>query len=206
LGQARFSDKYLDGLKAKNIKRIILALDNDGVGDKNSEEICKLLADSDIEVFVIDPASLSPHKDPDEYVKAKAQPSFQSLIKNASSGSKWMVKRMISKYNISLDLYRRKAIDAVMAYADSLRSPLACKEALDELQIALNLTPELLETEFKRVQEQGAAQRLQEGVSNLIERLSSSLHQVSIMKQLIESLNSPRSCCQSFARSINQLK
>jgi len=60
LGQARFSDKYLDGLKAKNIKRIILALDNDGVGDKNSEEICKLLADSDIEVFVIDPASLSP--------------------------------------------------------------------------------------------------------------------------------------------------
>ena len=33
--------------------------------------------------------------------------------------------------------------------------------------VALNLSPELLETEFKRVQEQGAAQRLQEGVSNL---------------------------------------
>ena len=167
LGQGAFSENYLEGFQSKKIKRIILALDNDDTGFKNSEAICTRFADSDIEVFIIDPASLSPHKDPDEYVKAKAQPTFQSLINNASSGPKWMVKRMISKYNISLDLYRRKAIDAVMVYADSLRSPLACKEALDEMVVALNLSPELLETEFKRVQEQGAAQRLQEGVSNL---------------------------------------
>ncbi len=168
LGQAAFSDKYIDGLQSKNIKRIILALDNDGgTGDTNSEEICKTLAGTDISVFVIDPKAMTPHKDPDEYVKANGVDAFKKLVENAENAAKWMAGRLLTKHDINTDLGRTRAIDEALEYADSLESAVETESILDTLSQKLKLTPENLEKEFERIQEKKAAERLQEGISSV---------------------------------------
>ncbi|MCX6133026.1 MAG: CHC2 zinc finger domain-containing protein [Ignavibacteriales bacterium] len=168
LGQAAFSDKYINGLLSKEVRRIILALDNDGgTGDKNTEDICQRLADSDIGVFVIDPPTMGKEKDPDEYVQINGIDAFKKLVANAESASKWMAKRLMSKHDLKSDLGRTHAIDEALDYADSLKNALEAEAIVGALALELSLTPENLEKEFERTQQKKAAERLQEGIANV---------------------------------------
>jgi DNA primase len=133
VGQAAFSEKYIEGLQAKGVKRLILALDNDkdsDTGIRNSEEICRLFAGTDISVFVIDPPAMGGPKDPDEYVKAFGTDAFKLLVQNAASASNWMIKRILAKYDLKTDLGKERAIQEGLDYADSLGNPREADEVL----------------------------------------------------------------------------
>jgi DNA primase catalytic core len=168
LGQGKFSESYFDGLRAKHIKRVIFALDNDGgTGIGNTESACNLFADSEIQAFVIDPSLMGTCKDPDEYVKANGVDAFKALVPKAESASKWMVERILATKNIAVDLERYQAIDEVLDYAVKLRNPLDVKDMLDALIAALALTPELLEQRFEQFKEKQAEAEFQDGVREL---------------------------------------
>ena len=166
-GQAAFSEKYVEGLRVKGVKRLILALDNDGgTGEKNSEEICRLFAETDIRVFVIDPPAMGVHKDPDEYVKALGVDAFKALVAKAETASAWMSKRILSKYDLNADLGREKAIAEALEYGDSLDNSREAASVLDSLSGSLNLNDDLLAEEYKKLQERKATERLNEGIKD----------------------------------------
>ncbi len=96
LGMGKFSKEYFEGLRAKHIKRVIFALDNDGgTGIVNTEAACHLFADTEIQVFVIDPPLMGASKDPDEYVKANRWAAFKAVAANAKSVTKVTVRGMV---------------------------------------------------------------------------------------------------------------
>ena len=173
LGQAAFSDKYIEGLESKGIRRVILALDNDGgTGISNSEEVCRLMAGSDIQVFVLDPPLLAGHKDPDEYVAAEGLDAFRKLLEKAESAARWMTRRIISSNDISTDLGRAKAIEDVLEFADSLADPVQAEHALTILRDSIQITPEILDERFAHVKEKRAATQLGQGVENIAGQMS----------------------------------
>lgn len=167
-GQAIFSEKYIEGLRVKGVSRIVLALDNDGgTGEKNSEGVCRLLANSDIQVFVLDPPAMGAHKDPDEYVKANGMEAFREIVSKAELGSEWMTKRILKTNKITLPLGREKAIAECLEYADELDNPREAEGVLRALTATLGITDEVLAEEFKKLQAKKAAEHLSEGVAEL---------------------------------------
>ena len=168
LGQAAFSDKYIEGLESKGIRRVILALDNDGgTGISNSEKVCNSMAGSDIQVFVLDPPLMGGHKDPDEYVVAEGVDAFRKLLEKAESAAKWMTKRIISTSDISTDLGRARAIEEILAFADSFDDPVQAEDALTILEDSIPITPEILEERYAQVREKLAATQLRQGVEKI---------------------------------------
>jgi DNA primase catalytic core len=165
LGQAAFSEKYIGGLESLGVKRLILALDNDGgTGIKNSESICQLFAGTDISVFVVDPPAMGAHKDPDEYVKANGPDDFKQLVQAAESSSRWMTKRILAKHDLTQDLGRERAIREGLEYADALDNPRQAEDVLKGLTAKLALTDEVLAEEYGKLQEEKARVELKEGI------------------------------------------
>ena len=177
LGQGRFSNDYLEGLRAKNVSQIILALDNDNVGPVNTENIVKTLSGSDIQVFVIDPPLMGGQKDPDEYVKVNGIAAFRNLADNAISGTRWYAERILKTRNLNTDMGKTDAINAVLEFASTLSNPLEVRDAVDRLTQVFQLTPELLEERFEQFKNATAEKSLLEGmkaVTNITARLITS--------------------------------
>jgi DNA primase catalytic core len=169
VGQAAFSEKYIEGLQAKGVKRLILALDNDkdsDTGIRNSEEICRLFAGTDISVFVIDPPAMGGPKDPDEYVKAFGTDAFKLLVQNAASASNWMIKRILAKYDLKTDLGKERAIQEGLDYADSLGNPREADEVLKVISTTFGLSDEMLSEEYSKLQAHKANERLKSGIKD----------------------------------------
>ncbi|MFA6468296.1 MAG: DnaB-like helicase C-terminal domain-containing protein [Bacteroidota bacterium] len=167
LGQGKFSNEYLNGLRAKNIKQIILALDNDNVGPTNTEDIVKLLSRSDIQVFVIDPIQMGAHKDPDEFVKANGIDAFKNLMNNAISGERWYADRILKSNNLATDQGKTDAINAVLELASTLNNPLEIQSVIDHLTQVLVLSPELLNERFEQFKNANAEKMLLEGIKQI---------------------------------------
>jgi DNA primase len=170
VGQAAFSEKYIEGLQVKGVKRLILALDNDkdsDTGIRNSEEICRLFAGSNINVFVIDPPSMGGPKDPDEYVKAFGIDAFKILVQNAASASNWMIKRILAKYDLKTDLGKERAIQEGLDYADSLGNPREADEVLKVISTTFGLSDEMLLEEYSKLQAHKANERLKIGIKDV---------------------------------------
>lgn len=115
VGQGELSNKHLEGLHRKGIKKVIIAFDNDEVGPNNTERAVKLLMrQSDITPFVLDPKKMGKPKDPDEYVKSLGFEAFTKLLKEVEKGSLWVTKRILEKAKDGGDLEK----DA--AYSESM--------------------------------------------------------------------------------------
>lgn len=164
LGQAAFSEQYLSALELRGVKRLILALDNDGgTGIRNTEDICQRFIGEDIQVFVIDPPLLGAHKDPDEFVKANGVEAMKQLVEKAELGSTWRMKRILDRAKISTDLEREQTISEAFDFCDSLSSMREAEIGLQLLASTMNFSNEILLQEYARWKERKAAQRLKDG-------------------------------------------
>ena len=166
-GQAAFSESYIEGLQAHGIKRIVLALDNDDTGFKNSEEICRLLAETSMQVFVLDPSSMTPQKDPDEYIAANGIDAFRKSIETAERASVWLTKRILVTDNIATDLGRERAVSGAIEFASTIENPLEAQAVVDTISTQLRLTPEMLEIYYQQLREKTSRSRIQETLQNV---------------------------------------
>lgn len=167
LGTAKFSEAFIPGLISRGIKHLILALDNDGVGNENNEKIADQMASGDLSLLIVPPEKFTPTKDPDEFVKANGIKAFEQLVANAESAPSWMANRVLAKHNTATDLGREKAIAEGLQYADSLSRPRDTDAVLRKLSSKLNLSDELLAEEYKKFQERRAAIQFTEGVTQV---------------------------------------
>jgi DNA primase len=176
LGQAAFSEQYLSALELRGVKRLILALDNDGgTGIRNTEDICQRFIGDDIQVFVIDPPLLGAHKDPDEFVKANGVEAMKQLMEKAESSTKWLLRRILSRHNLSADLGREAALDEVFDFECSLRDPIGSKEIIDHLSQTLSIPPELLDEKIKTLHERQARRQAAAAVVQLAKEVQATL-------------------------------
>ena len=116
VGQAKLSLSHLEGLNHNNVKRVIISFDNDNVGPDNTEAAIKLLLDkTEIIPFVLEPSLLSPHKDPDELVRHEGLDALKSILDKVENGISWLVKRKISKYDLTKELEKQEAFNVALS-------------------------------------------------------------------------------------------
>ncbi len=123
-GQGRLSKSHLEALIRNKIERLIISFDRDDVGPKNTESAVKLLlTESEIIPFVLDPESLSPHKDPDEYVRASGIEEFKKLLTKVKLGSNWLIDRMVNKYDEDNELNNNIVLHDLIELSTKLSDP-----------------------------------------------------------------------------------
>jgi len=151
IGQGALGKKHLNALKYKGIKNIILALDNDGVGPKNTETAIELLLGQiNIRVVVINPNDLGNHKDPDEFVRENGVEEFKSVVSKAISAEKWLIRRIFSKYNVQSDLEKQKAIDETLEFSKKIKNEILKESIIDELVTQTGLNKSTIKTQIKK--------------------------------------------------------
>ncbi len=183
VGQGLLSKNHLQGLQAFKVKRVILSFDNDPpkedgtiTGVENTEKALDLLKDTGIRAFVIDPPLLSPHKDPDELVKAQGIDVFKALVDNPQVGATWLAAHWAKQYDLSQDLDRKTYIEKAIEF-DAGIPAVQATDGEDLLKKVAELTGydlDSLMAERKGIQEKKARGELEKGYRDLsrdIERL-----------------------------------
>ena len=151
IGQGVLGEKHLNSLRYNGIKNVILALDNDGVGPKNTETAIKLLlSKTNIRVAVLNPNDLGKSKDPDEFVRDNGVEEFKKIADKATSAEKWMVGRIFNKYNLQSDLEKQKAIDEALEFSQFIRNEIIKESLIDALAGETKLNKSVIKTQIRK--------------------------------------------------------
>ena len=147
-GQARMGNHQLKNLLQRNIKNVILGLDNDRVGPENTALTIKLLMENGIRIYVFDPKMLTPYKDPDEFAVHNGIEAFKNIVNSAIPGELWVIDYFYKKepdtpkgktdayeQAIQYGMYIHIAINE-QAFIDTLSQ----KSGLTKRQIQTNIT------------------------------------------------------------------
>jgi len=153
VGQGLLSESHLEALEEFNIKNVIISFDNDPpkegghrTGVENTIKAVDLLtANTDINVFVLDPVKLGKHKDPDEYVKAEGIDSFSKLVDNAEFGISWRAKIILSDYDLTNPQQWQKALEEILDYDLKLSSQLKSSQLKSTAAKLLGVEESILE-------------------------------------------------------------
>ncbi len=129
LGQGLFSKRHIPGLISKKIKNVILALDNDKVGPQNTLRAIDILLNStNINVFVLEQTNLSPHKDPDEYVRANGVEEFKKLVRKAEEAEMWKLNQICKQECFETAIGKRSAYEKALNFAQLIRNEITRTE------------------------------------------------------------------------------
>ena len=125
------SAKRWESLAAWGVRAVTLVLDNDEPGRTGTlaalENVSK---GSNVPVvYVVDPAELAPHKDPDELVRKKGLGAFRSVLSKAQAGAVYHARALLGDATPgSPDRERREAVERVLGLR--FRDPLEREDAL----------------------------------------------------------------------------
>ena len=138
-----------------------------GTGLKNTEAISRQFAGTDIQVFIIDPEKMAPHKDPDEYIVAHGVDAFRVLMANAESSARWMTGQILRRHELAKDIGKMTAIDDVRWFADALQNPIEAEECLTHLRSKISLSPEVLQDRYEQIRQKSAEESFRQDVESL---------------------------------------
>ena len=150
LGQGVLGVAHVESLKQRKVKNVILSLDNDGVGAENSiKAVIRLLEFSDIIPFILDPKLLSPHKDPDEYVRANGIEKFREVVMQAESAEKWIINRLLDNYEKLPDIQKQNKLKEVFTFGAKFRSAFMVSNFISAVAEKTDSTKQLIQSSLK---------------------------------------------------------
>lgn len=167
--QGALGDRHIEGLQAFGVKRVILALDNEETGLRNTEAAIDKLKGTGISVFVVDPNSLGRYKDPDLLVVNEGIRAFETLIDNAQAAAKWKAGRLLSKHpktDIGQDLILGEALE----YSDNL-DDLMAKQFMETIAQGLNLDYKELEPRIEDHQQKQARLKQDQTLKRVVDQV-----------------------------------
>jgi len=167
--QGALGDRHIEGLQAFGVKRVILALDNEETGLRNTEAAIDKLKGTGISVFVVDPNSLGRYKDPDLLVINEGIGVFKDLVDNAQAAAKWKARRLLSKYpktDIGQDLILGEALE----YSDNLDDLIEAKQFMETIAEGLGLDYKDLEPRLLDHQQRQAKIKQDQALKKVLEQ------------------------------------
>ena len=128
LGTA-FTEQQAELLKRFNAI-IYLCFDSDGAGKKACKRAIPILREKKLEGRVI---SLSPYKDPDEFLKAEGREAFQKRIDGAQNAFLWEVEERKAEFNLQDPAGMQKYMESIAALLKVAREQMLRVESLQYL-------------------------------------------------------------------------
>jgi DNA primase catalytic core len=168
--QGALGDRHIEGLQAFGVKRVILALDNEETGLKNTEAAIDKLKGTGINVFVVDPNSLGRYKDPDLLAVNEGIGAFETLIDNAQAAAKWKAGRLLSKHpktDIGQDLILGEALE----YSNNLNDLIEAKQFMETIAQGLNLDYKELEPRIEDHQQKQARLKQDQTLKRVVDQV-----------------------------------
>jgi len=164
-GDSPTDTQISNALKYGKVKNVILCLDHDNAGIKGTERAIELLKGKDIHVYV---ANTSPYKDPDELIKAESLESFNKVIKQAESHTKWTAKRIINKYDITTDIGREGALNELLKLENDIIDPVESEYIINAITDNLRYSREVLADKILTYHEKRTKERQAEAYRELL--------------------------------------
>ena len=158
MGTSPFSPDYIEGLQVFNVRTVTITPDNDETGIENTEKAVEILQDTGIKVYVLDPSLMSPHQNPDKYVRSRGLKAFKELLDKGVTGSSWKLNRIIKRHKLTTDKGWDDALDEAIEYTGSLQDRQErrkCREIItNELNVQEEELPEPIEDYTARKREE----------------------------------------------------
>lgn len=111
----------VESLAKYGIQYITFIPDNDEEGRNGLERSIINIETSEIKSFVAELPQ--EYGDPDDFVKAKGIDAFKEALKTAVKSVKWKASRIISRYDLSVEIEREKAINDFLEFWESICNP-----------------------------------------------------------------------------------
>lgn len=143
LGGTTLSTDGFEKLRSFGVKKVTLALDNDGPGRAGALVSAENAAKSRKapKVYVLDPGELEEAKDPDEFVQKNGAEAFRQLLKRSPPGATFRALAALGSVSPSSpDHERREAVGRVLDLVAGLRGEDAALEEEDALRVAAERT------------------------------------------------------------------
>lgn len=179
LTNARLLDGQEETFRKKGIRKILLALDNDGAGKEGTESIIRKLANTEISVFV---ANIRGAKDPDELITQKGEEAFREILEEArvsGRGIKWLMEHIGEHHNLQTDEGRDGALREAKEVSKSLRNPLDVQDVVNYMGVALEMDPPDLEEYLQDYRERYRKEELSRDIQNCIRDIQGNLEEPS---------------------------
>jgi DNA primase len=96
LGGTSMRPQAFERLHRRGIECVTLCLDNDDAGRRATARAVEqsARAESGPTVYVVDPATLAPAKDPDEFVRERGAAAWRELLANRTCGIEWRAREL----------------------------------------------------------------------------------------------------------------
>lgn len=141
--QARLMSKYT--------KKVVIAYDNDGAGQKAAQRAIGIFRDTDIDVRIL---KMDGAKDPDEFIKTKGRDAFAVLLDRSENDVDYRLDAVLRKYDLGTDDgrlgYLKEAIDLLATFPEQTRREVFA----DKVAKNAGLTAEAVKSEVERVRGQ----------------------------------------------------
>ena len=191
LGTA-FTEQQAELLKRFNAI-IYLCFDSDGAGKKACKRAIPILREKKLEGRVI---SLSPYKDPDEFLKAEGREAFQKRIDGAQNAFLWEVEERKAEFNLQDPAGMQKYMESIAAllkqsFTDLVERENYMKAVAREQMLRVESLQYLLDKEEEKGHLQFGLRKSSGGVENKREeKWNSSLEEefLSVLMQRSESV------------------
>ena len=136
-GGTSLSSAQVKLLQDNGTKEVLLFLDSDKPGQGATARIIETLRGTLLRTYVVPP--VEGYKDLDQLLRAGGKPTFQSLLKQAESGSWWLARWLVAQHDLSTDRGRDQALDRALQAYTRLADPIEQKDFLKSLQAATGL-------------------------------------------------------------------
>ena len=137
--QARLIKRYTN--------KVILCYDGDNAGKAANDRGMAILTEAGVDVRII---RLTGAKDPDEYIKAYGSDAFARLIKGSDTKFDFVLKTVLSKYDISTDDGKIKASKELCAEIASVDSAVERELYIDKTAKTLEITKTSIEGDVQK--------------------------------------------------------
>lgn len=167
------NDQLNSILKSKYVKNIVLCLDNDQAGLAGTEKTIDMLKNRSVRVYV---ANTLPYKDPDEFVKYEGLDKYIDNLRNSVKSTKWLVNRIIEKYDDNTDIGRETALDYLLDLHNSLVDPLDEELLVNTIQSVLGLSLESISQKIQLFNEIKSKENLKEAYKDTLNQANKYLY------------------------------
>ena len=168
-------------LLADMVSSVVLVSDNDKPGQEALDEALSNYRKGDqaLKVYVLDPAILEDHKDPDEFVRTKGLDAFMDALACKEPWSRYLAAKMLfSSIPEGETRASKETVESALDLAADLRGPYAALDAEDIVRLTSKMTDysqEALDQVRKDAMRRRQAERAQESARRIARDLEASL-------------------------------
>lgn len=168
-GGTSLSSGQIKLLQDNGTRELLLFLDGDNPGQEATARILEQLRGTLLRAYVV--PKVEGYKDLDQLLRDGKREFFQKWLARAESGSSWLAKWLVGRYDLGTDRGRDQALDNALQAYTRLEDAIEQRDFLQSLQAATGLSEEELAPRLQQHAERASQRHSQEVLTATVRRV-----------------------------------